>query len=243
MTIDAWARFALPTLLAEPIGACRPTRRLAARKLLPRFETALRACARFLHDLVRVYRAPQLGDAFDARARGALGGNAGGCHGCADFVGFAPGQRAFARSEVEFAAARRDIDIADAADHGLRIDGNFRIGGEAESGVAAEEARDDPLVERAHRGRMLRDHRRQGQAARPARATGRSRRGALHDGERQGGNQGGNNEILHRCSLRSEPSALCDLAPTVLDYAASTNERALGRVLIKSRLVIATGAM
>src|SRR5262249_32992967 len=107
MTIDAWARFALPTLLAEPIGACRPTRRLAAlrRKLLPRFETALRTTARLLHDLVRVDRAAQLGDAFDARARGSLGGNAGGCHRCADFVGFAPGQCAFARSEVELAAA------------------------------------------------------------------------------------------------------------------------------------------
>src|SRR5215471_19694267 len=89
--------------------------RAGAARLLPRFETALRAAARLLHDLVRVDRAAQLGDAFDARARGALGGNAGGCHGCADFVGFAPGQRALARAEVELAAARRDIDIADAA--------------------------------------------------------------------------------------------------------------------------------
>src|SRR5262249_27917995 len=88
----------------------------------------------------------KLGDAFDARACGSLGGNAGGCHRRADFVGFAPGQRAFARSEVELAAARSDIDIADAADHGLRIDGNFRVGGEAESSVAAKQARDDPLV-------------------------------------------------------------------------------------------------
>src|SRR6266478_2643466 len=96
-------------------------------RLLPRFETALRAAARLLHDLVRVDRAAQLGDAFDARARGALGGNAGGCHRCADFVGVAPGERALARSEVELAAARGDIDVADAADHGLRVDGNFRV--------------------------------------------------------------------------------------------------------------------
>src|SRR5262249_6710467 len=99
--------------------------RAGAARLLPRFETALRAAARLLHDLVRVDRAAQLGDAFDARARGALGGNAGGCHGCADFVGFAPGQRAFARAEVELAAARGDVDVADAADDGVRVDGNF----------------------------------------------------------------------------------------------------------------------
>jgi hypothetical protein len=47
-------------------------RRRLRRKLLPRFETALRASARLLHDLVRVDRAPQLGDAFDARARGSF---------------------------------------------------------------------------------------------------------------------------------------------------------------------------
>src|SRR5262245_58601570 len=35
-------------------------------QLLSRFEAALRAAARLLHDLVRVDRAPQLGDAFDA---------------------------------------------------------------------------------------------------------------------------------------------------------------------------------
>src|SRR5262245_15515895 len=52
---------------APPGGACEATARL-----LPRFETALRACARLVHDLVRVDRAPQLGDAFDARARGSL---------------------------------------------------------------------------------------------------------------------------------------------------------------------------
>src|SRR6516164_1260989 len=100
---------------APPGGACA-----AAARLLPGLETALRAAARLLHDLVRVDRAAQLGDAFDARTRGALGGNAGGCHRCADFVGFAPGQRAFARAEVELAAARRDIDVAHAADDGLR---------------------------------------------------------------------------------------------------------------------------
>src|SRR5258708_36901411 len=111
-------------------------------RLLPRFETALRAAARLLAGLVRVDRAAQLGDAYDARARGALGRNAGGCHRCADFVGVAPGQRALARSEVELAAARGDIDVADAADHGVRVDGNFRVGGEAEIGVAAEQARD-----------------------------------------------------------------------------------------------------
>src|SRR5262249_23944901 len=49
-------------------GACA-----AAARLLPRFEIALRASARLLHDLVRVDRAAQLGDAFDARARGSLG--------------------------------------------------------------------------------------------------------------------------------------------------------------------------
>src|SRR6516162_2410866 len=38
-----------------------------------------------------------------------------------------PGQRAFARAEVELAAARRDIDIAHAADHGLRINCRRRI--------------------------------------------------------------------------------------------------------------------
>src|SRR5262249_29441157 len=128
-------------------GACA-----SAARLLPRFGTALRAAPRLLHDLVRVDRAAQLGDAFDAPARGVLGGKAGGCYGCADFVGFAPVQRAFARAEVELAAARGDIDVAHAAGHGLRVDGNFLVGGEAEIGVAAEEARDDPLVECAHRG-------------------------------------------------------------------------------------------
>src|SRR5262249_43453476 len=66
-------------------GACE-----GAAQLLSRLETALRAAARLLHDLVRVDRATQLGDAFDARTCGALGGNAGGCHRRADFVGFAP---------------------------------------------------------------------------------------------------------------------------------------------------------
>src|SRR5215470_17761982 len=130
--------------------------RAGAAPSLPRFETALRAAARLLHDLVRVDRAPQLGDAFDARARGALGGNAGGCHRRADFVGVASGERALARAEGELAAARGDIDVADAADHGVRVDGDFRVGGEAEIGVAAEEPRNDPLVERAHRGGMWR---------------------------------------------------------------------------------------
>src|SRR5215510_10427589 len=124
-----------PKAIVIASGACE-----GGAQLLSRLETALRAAARLLHDLVRVDRAPQLGDAFDARARGALGGNAGGCHRRADFVGFAPGQRAFARAEVELAAARRDVDIANAADDGLRIDGNLRVGGEAEVGVAAEQA-------------------------------------------------------------------------------------------------------
>jgi hypothetical protein len=44
----------------------------ATAQLLPRFETALRAAARLLHDLVGVDDAEQLGDAFDARARGSL---------------------------------------------------------------------------------------------------------------------------------------------------------------------------
>src|SRR5262245_60622021 len=114
-------------------------------QLLPRFEAALGAAARLLHDLVRVDRAPQLGDAFDARAGGPLGGNACGRRGCADFVGFAPGQRSFASAEAELAAARSDVDIADAADHGIRIDGNFCVGGEAESGVARQRPRDYPL--------------------------------------------------------------------------------------------------
>src|SRR5262249_38021682 len=99
-------------------GACA-----GAARSLPRLEIALRAAAPLLHDLVRVDRAAQRGDAFDARARGSLGRNAGGCHGCADFVGFAPGQRSFARAEVELAAARGDIDVAHAAGHGLRVDG------------------------------------------------------------------------------------------------------------------------
>jgi hypothetical protein len=46
-----------------------------------------------------------------------------GSSGCADFVGFAPGQRAFPRPEVEIAAARRDIDIAYAAGHGIQARG------------------------------------------------------------------------------------------------------------------------
>src|SRR5262249_32645274 len=61
------------------------------------------------------------------------------------------------------------------------------------------------LVEGAHQGRMLRDHRGQGQGARPARGARRSQRGALHDGERQGRNQGNNDQLLRLCSLRSEP--------------------------------------
>src|SRR5262249_30461751 len=84
---------------AAPHQASAARRRLR-RTLLPRFETALRAAARLLHDLVRVDRAAQLGDAFDARPRGSLGGNACNCHRRADFVGVAPGQRAFARSEA-----------------------------------------------------------------------------------------------------------------------------------------------
>src|SRR5262245_4400076 len=94
----------------------------ARTHLLRRFEAALRSSARLLHDLVRVNRASQVGDAFDARARGSLRRNTGGCPGCADLVGFAPGQRAFPRPEFELAAARRDVDIADAADHGIRVD-------------------------------------------------------------------------------------------------------------------------
>src|SRR5256885_2801918 len=90
----------------------------ARTHLLPRLESAIRAPARFLHDLVGVDRAAQFGDAFDARACRALGGNAGSRRRCADFVGLAPGQRAFARPESELAAALRDIDIAYAADHG-----------------------------------------------------------------------------------------------------------------------------
>src|SRR5262245_29999433 len=89
---------------------------------LRRFETALRSSARLLHDLVRVNRASQVGDAFDARARGPLRRNAGGCRRCADLVGVAPSQRAFPRTKFELATARRDVDIADAADHGIRVD-------------------------------------------------------------------------------------------------------------------------
>src|SRR5262245_40332411 len=143
--LTIWPSIRITSAPDHRVGYDRTRRSVRARgadgetaQLLPCFETALRTSARLLHDLVRVDRAPQLGDAFDARARGSLGGNACGCHRRADFVGFAPGQRAFARSEVELAAARSDIDIADAADHGIRIDGDFRVGGEAESSVAAE---------------------------------------------------------------------------------------------------------
>ena len=37
------------------------------------------------------------------------------------------------------------------------------------------------------------------------------------------------NELLHRYASVRNPSTLSGLTPTVLDYAASTNERALGR--------------
>jgi hypothetical protein len=113
-----------------------------AQSLLSRFETALRASARLLHDLVRVYRAAQVRDAFDARACGSLRRNACGRRRGGNFVGFASGQGSFARAELELAAARGDIDIAYAADDGIRIDGNFRVGREAEAGVAAEQARE-----------------------------------------------------------------------------------------------------
>src|SRR5215470_16161025 len=103
--------------------------RAGAARLLPRFETALRAAARLLHDLVRVERAAQLGDAFDARAGRALGGDAGSRGRREDFVGFAPGERAFALTEGQLAAALRDVDIAHAAGHGIRIDRDFRVGG------------------------------------------------------------------------------------------------------------------
>src|SRR5262245_53056606 len=203
-----WRSIRITSAPEHRVGYDRTRRSVRARgadgetaQLLPRFETALRTSARLLHDLVRVDRAPQLADAFDARARGSLGGNACGCHRRAEFVGSAPGQRSFARSEVALAAARSDIDIANATDHGLRIDGNFRVGGEAESSVAAEQARDDPLVESAHRGRMLRDDRGQRQGVRPARRAWRSQRGALHDGE----GQCRNDQLLHLCSLRLEP--------------------------------------
>src|SRR5262245_29382286 len=87
---------AMPRANASCPAAARSAagRRRLRRNLLPRFETALRAAARLLHDLVGVDRAAQLGDAFDARARGSLGGNARGCHRRANFVGFAPGTRA-----------------------------------------------------------------------------------------------------------------------------------------------------
>jgi hypothetical protein len=124
-------------------------------------------------------------------------GHAGRRRRRADFVGLAPRQRAFARPESELAAALRDIDIAYAADHGIRIDGNFRIWGKAESSVAAEKSRDDSLVEGAHRRRMLRDHRRQCQRGRPRCGAWRSGRGAVNDGE----SHCRNHQLFHLCGL------------------------------------------
>ena len=152
--------------IATPSQSPYPPSPRARRGYCPVSKLHCRASARFLHDLVRVYRAPQVGNAFDARAGGSLGGNPCGRRRCANLVGFAPGQRAFPRPELEIAAARRDIDIARAADHGISIDGNFLIRGKPESGVAAKQARDDSLVESAHCGRMLRYHRGQRQGVR-----------------------------------------------------------------------------
>jgi len=80
--------------------------------------------------------------------------NAGNRRRCAEFVGFAPGQRTFPRTETEIAIARRDVDIAYAVDHGMRIDGR-----KAERGAAAEQAHNASLLGSAHCRRMLGYHR------------------------------------------------------------------------------------
>jgi hydrogenase/urease accessory protein HupE len=173
---DDSARYVLRASLAQ--GA-------VPKHLLSRLERTIRASARLLHDLVRIDRTPQLGDAFDARACGSLRGNAGSRRRRAEFVGLAPGQLAFPRPEAEIAAARCDIDIADAANHGIRIDGNFRIRSKAESSIAAKQTRNDSLVESAHSGRMLRHHRGQRQGGRPGGGSRRGERSVLHHRESQ----------------------------------------------------------
>jgi len=60
------------------------------------------------------------------------------------------GQRTFPRTETEIAIARRDVDIAYAVDHGMRIAGR-----KAERGAAAEQTHNGSLLESAHCRRML----------------------------------------------------------------------------------------
>jgi hypothetical protein len=78
--------------------------------LLPR---TVRAAAVLLLDHVRINRAGELGNAFEQRARRPLRHDARDREGGVEFVGFAPGQAAFAALEDKLAASRREIDIAD----------------------------------------------------------------------------------------------------------------------------------
>src|SRR5262249_14148855 len=123
-------------------------------------------------------------------------GNAGNRRRCAEFVGFAPGQRTFPRTETEIAAARRDVDIAYAADHGIRIDGNFRVGSKAERGAAAEQARNDRLSKARTAGECWAIPAAKAKA-RPRLGDWKSERSVLHNYQ----SQCRNSQLFHLCSL------------------------------------------
>src|SRR5262249_32703602 len=80
------------------------------------FETALRATAGLLHDLLRVDRAFELGEAFLDRARSALRAGARGERRRADLVRLESCERALPSlvscTERQLATAHGDIDVA-----------------------------------------------------------------------------------------------------------------------------------
>src|SRR6202030_1772194 len=92
------------------------------------------------------------------------------------FVGRPPGEVALVCAEDELAAARRDVDIAFAAENRIRLDGDLPVGGKGNAAVPVEQPPYGVPIEKAEHRRMRGDDARERERRGPARRRGLCRR-------------------------------------------------------------------
>ena len=127
--------------------------------LRPGIEGAVGAAAGPLLDLVGIDRTGETREAFEDRARGAVGRHAGFHQRGVELMRLAAGNRDLPAAERELARVCGDVDIAGTADHAVGRDRDLLVGRAGDIQVAVEHPLQDGFLLTIEQRRLLRDQR------------------------------------------------------------------------------------